>query len=361
MTDLLITSLRARAVNVPLEFPVRTAVGVVDTSPLVLLDIETNQGVTGRAYVFTYTPLGLVPVRELLASLAPVLAGQPVAPFELEQLLQRRFRLLGNTGIVKIASAAIDMAAWDALAQSRGVPLVELLGGRRKPILAYDSHSMDGPVIGPERARRAVAQGLKAIKIKIGHATLREDVASVALIRETIGDDVHLMVDVNQGLNVPEAVRRGRALEPFALAWIEEPTLQEDYAGHAQIRRELNTPIQMGENWFSVDEMHKAIAAGAVDLVMPDAMKIGGVSGWLRASALAATHGLPMSSHIFDEISAHLLAVTPTAHWLEKMGLADPILATPLSYRDGAAVIPEGPGVGIAWNEAAVERFAIAS
>jgi mandelate racemase len=359
MTELLITALRARAVNVPLEYPVRTSVAVVDTAPLVLLDLKTNQGFTGRSYVFTYTPLGLRPVRELLEALRPVIEGQPVAPYELEQLLQRRFRLLGNTGIVKIASAAIDMAAWDALAQSRDLPLVELLGGRRKIIPAYDSHSMDGATIGPERARRSVAQGLKAIKIKIGHATMREDVASVALIREVIGDDVQLMVDLNQGVSVPEAIRRGRALEPFNLAWLEEPTLQEDYLGHAQIRSELHTPIQMGENWFSVDEMHKAIVAGAVDLVMPDAMKIGGVSGWLRASAIAATYGIPMSSHIFDEISVHLLAVTPTAHWLEKMGLADPILATPLVYRDGAAVIPEGPGVGIAWNEAAVARYLV--
>ena len=359
MQDLFIRSLRARAVNVPLEFPVRTSVGVVDTSPLVLLDIETNQGITGRSYVFTYTPLGLAPVRALLDSLERLLEGQLVAPHEIEKLLQGRFRLLGNTGIVKIATAAVDMAAWDALAQHRGVPLAELLGGRVKAIPAYDSHSMDGPQIGPERARRAVAQGLKAIKIKIGHKTLKEDVQSVALIRETIGNDVHLMVDVNQGLSVPEAIRRGRALEPFGLAWIEEPTLQEDYSGHALIRDALKTPVQMGENWFSVDEMHKAIVAGAADFVMPDVMKIGGVSGWLRASALAATYQIPMSSHIFDEISAHLLAVTPTAHWLEKMGLADPILARPLVYENGAALVPDVPGVGIEWNEEAVERFAV--
>lgn len=355
----IIRSLRARAVNVPLEYPVRTSVGVVETAPLVLLDMETDQGIVGRSYVFTYTPLGMVPIRELLLSLNAVLAGQPLAPFDIEQLLLRRFRLLGNTGVVKIASAAVDMAAWDALALSRGLPLVELLGGSRRSIQAYDSHSMDGPAIGPARARRSVDQGLKAIKIKIGHATLREDVDSVARIREVIGDGIELMADLNQGVSVPEAIRRGRALEPFNLAWLEEPTLQEDYNGAASIRSELKTPIQMGESWFSVEEMHKAIVAGATDLVMPDAMKIGGVSGWLRASALAATYGIPMSAHIFEEFSVHLLAVTPTAHWLEKMGLADPILAKPLAYRDGRGLIPDGPGVGIEWNEAAVERYLV--
>ena len=359
MQDLFIRSLRARAVNVPLEFPVRTSVGVVDTSPLVLLDIETNQGITGRSYVFTYTPLGLAPVRALLDSLERLLEGQLVAPHEIEKLLQGRFRLLGNTGIVKIATAAVDMAAWDALAQHRGVPLAELLGGRVKAIPAYDSHSMDGPQIGPERARRAVAQGLKAIKIKIGHKTLKEDVQSVALIRETIGNDVHLMVDVNQGLSVPEAIRRGRALEPFGLAWIEEPTLQEDYSGHALIRDALKTPVQMGENWFSVDEMHKAIVAGAADFVMPDVMKIGGVTGWLRAAALAQAHGIPMSSHIFQEVSVHLLAVTPTRHLLERMDLAAPVLARPLVFENGTAIAPAEPGTGIAWNEKAVRQYLV--
>lgn len=359
MPDLLITAIRARAVNVPLTYPVRTAVGVVETSPLVLFDLETNRDVTGRSYVFTYTPLGLRPVRELLNSLQPILSGQAVAPYDLERMLQRRFRLLGNTGIVKMACAAIDMAAWDALAQSREIPLVELLGGTRKPIPAYDSHSMDGPKIGPQRAERAVKEGLRAIKIKIGHETLQEDVASVALIRKVIGDDIELMVDLNQGLSVAEAIRRGRALEQFKLAWIEEPTLQENYAGFAQIRQALTTPIQLGENWFSVDEMHKAVVAGAADLVMPDVMKIGGVSGWLRASAVAETYQIPMSAHIFEEFSAHLMAVTPTAHWLEKMGLADPILREPLTYVNGAAIIPERPGVGITWNEEAIERFLI--
>lgn len=359
MSDLLITNVRARAVNVPLTYPVRTAVAVVDTSPLVLFDLETNQGFTGRSYVFTYTPLGLKPVREMLENLAVVLKGQEVAPYELERMLQRRFRLLGNTGVVKIACAAIDMAAWDALAQSRKLPLVKLLGGTPKPIPAYDSHSMDGPKIGPMRAERAVSEGLRAIKIKIGHPTLQEDVASVALIRKVIGDDIELMVDMNQGQSVPEALRRGRALEEFRLAWLEEPVLQENYAGFAQVRQALTTPIQLGENWFSVDEMHKAIVAGAADLVMPDAMKIGGVSGWLRASALAETYQIPMSAHIFEEFSAHLMAVTPTAHWLEKMGLADAILNEPLEYVDGAARIPDRPGVGMTWNEKAVETYLV--
>lgn len=352
-----IATLRARAVNVPLKYPVRTSVGVVDTSPLVLIDLVTDQGATGRSYLFTYTPLALEATRQMVMTLGALLIGQPVAPVALEQRLAGRLRLLGRTGIAAMACAGLDMAAWDALAVAQGMPLVELLGGERRPIRAYDSHSMDGETLGVERAARSAHEGFAAIKTKIGYATLAEDVRIVRALRKTVGDEVALFVDYNQSLTVPEAVTRIRALESEGVSWVEEPTLQEDYAGHARIRSQVNVPIQMGENWFGTDEMAKALDCGATDLAMPDAMKIGGVTGWLRAGALAQARGTPMSSHIFQEVSAHLLAVTPTAHWLERMDLAGPILAQPLRFHAGNAEISDEPGTGVAWNEDAVSRY----
>lgn len=356
-SDIRITNIQARAVNVPLEHPVRTSVGVVATAPLVLIDLHTNAGTVGRAYVFTYTPMALEATRQMVLAMGEALRGRPLAPFDLDQFLAQRLRLLGRTGIALIASAGLDMAAWDALAVSQDLPLVELLGGTRRAITAYDSHSMDGLELGESRARGAVAQGFGTIKTKIGYATLAEDLRIVRALRKAIGDDVQLNVDYNQGLSTTEAVHRIHALEDEGVSWVEEPTLQEDYAGHARIRSKVRLPIQMGENWCGSDEMAKALAAGACDLAMPDAMKIGGVTGWLRAAALAQVHGIPMSSHIFQEISVHLLAVTPTCHLLERMDLAGPILAQPLAFQDGAAMAPAVPGTGISWNEQAVQRF----
>lgn len=347
----------ARAVNVPLEYPVRTSVGIVATSPLVLVDLHLDNGVVGHAYVFTYTPLALESTRVLVQSLGAELVGQPLAPIEFDAFFARRLRLLGRSGLVTMACAGLDMAAWDALAKLRDLPLAELLGGRVKPIPAYDSHSMDGEEVGLLRAGRAVDAGFRAIKIKIGYRDLAEDCRIVELIRRRIGDDVALMVDYNQSLSVPEAMRRIRALEPYGLSWVEEPTLQEDYAGHAHIRAAAGTPVQMGENWCGVGEMQRALDADACDLVMPDVMKIGGVTGWLKAAALAELRGVPMSSHIFQEISAHLLAVSPTAHWLERMGLADRILREPLRFENGAAIPSDVPGTGVAWNEPEVMRY----
>jgi len=211
------------------------------------------------------------------------------------------------------------------------------------------------------RAQGAMAQGFRAIKTKIGYATLAEDLAVLRALRRAIGDDAQLLVDYNQGLTTVEAVRRIRALEDegLGIGWVEEPTLQEDYVGHARIREKVRLPIQMGENWCGPDEMAKALQAGACDLAMPDAMKIGGVTGWLRAAALAQTHGVPMSSHIFQEVSVHLLAVTPTRHLLERMDLAAPVLVRPLAFVDGAALAPDEPGIGIAWNEEAVRQYLV--
>ncbi|MBI3302147.1 MAG: hypothetical protein HYZ72_08750 [Deltaproteobacteria bacterium] len=126
-------------------------------------------------------------------------------------------------------------------------------------------------------------------------------------VRRSVGTDILLMADYNQSLAVAEAVRRSAVLDNEGLYWIEEPTLAHDYLGHAQISREVKTPIQIGENWWGPHDMAKSLAAGASDYVMPDAMKIGGVTGWLRAAALAELAGLPISSHLFPEISAHLL------------------------------------------------------
>lgn len=358
-TTLTITGVRARAVNVPLEYPVRTSVGVVATSPLVLIDLQTDTGIVGRSYIFTYTPLALQASRVLVESFGQALVGQPVQPFEVDRWFSQRLRLLGRTGLSTMVCAGIDMALWDALAKARQLPLVTLLGGDAgKRIPAYDSHSMDGIQTGCQRAERAQAQGHRAIKTKIGYPTLDEDLAVLRALRRTVGADMQIFVDYNQGLSVPEAKRRVRALADEGIAWVEEPTLQEDLAGHAEIRRASAIPVQMGENWCEPIDMQRALDAGACDLAMPDAMKIGGVTGWMKAAAMAQARGVPMSSHIFQEISVHLLGVTPTAHWLERMDLAGAILARPLAFEDGQALCPQEPGTGIDWNEQAVERFA---
>ncbi|MDH5539417.1 MAG: mandelate racemase, partial [Rhizobacter sp.] len=351
--------LRVRAVNVPLRLPLQTSGGTVTAAPLALIDLLTEEGVTGSTYLFCYTPLALKPVAELLANLAVSIKGDRVAPFELDRKLQRQFRLLGAKGITGMAMAGIDMAAWDALARAQALPLVRLLGGEPRRIAAYNSCGLG--LIGSDRvaaeAEQLLAAGFGAIKVRLGYPDLKTDLAVVRAVRRAVGDGIQLMADYNQGLSVPEAMQRTAALADEGLCWVEEPTLADDFAGHAQIRAKAVLPIQMGENWWGPHDMAKGIAAGASDLGMPDAMKIGGVTGWMRAAALAETAGLPISSHLFPEVSAHLLAVSPTCHWLEYVDWAEPILQERVHIENGQAIAADVPGCGIAWNEDKLKRL----
>lgn len=356
---LTLRELRVRAVHVPMRLPLQTSSGSIKIAPLALIDLITEEGVTGSTYLFCYTPLALKPVTQMLANLSLLIKGDKVVPVDLDQKLKRQFRLLGSKGIVGMALAGIDMAAWDALARAQGLPLVRLLGGQPRPIAAYNSCGLG--LVGSERAAAEAGQlldgGFQAIKLRLGYPDVQTDLQVVRAVRQSVGSAIALMADYNQGLSVSEAVQRTQALADEGLYWLEEPTLADDFAGHAQIRRKAKMPIQMGENWWGPHEMALGTAAGASDLGMPDAMKIGGVTGWMRAAAIGEAAGMPLSSHLFPEVSAHLLAVTPTCHWLEYVDWANPILQEPQRIENGHALMADAPGCGMAWNEANVQRY----
>ena len=284
MDRLTISDIRARAVHVPLARPVRTASGGIDMSPLLLIDVHTRQGVSGHAYLFGYTPLTLKPLLALLDAIRPLLVGEALVPqARMAQMLQH-FRLLGVQGLLGMLLSTLDMAYWDALGKAAGLPVVQLLGGEPKPVPAYDSYGMVDPHHDGGALQRSVAQGFKAIKIKLGFPDASHDVEVTRSVRELIGPDIALMVDFNQSLPPHEAIRRIRMLADFGLHWVEEPVAAEDLQGHAQVRAAvapLGVAIQTGENWWFPRDAEQALAAGACDMMMPDLMKIGGISGWL--------------------------------------------------------------------------------
>jgi mandelate racemase len=354
-----ITAFTVRALRVPMTEPHRTASGVVAESPLVLLDIATDSGVIGHSMVFTYTPMALEPTAQLIRNFEALVLDKALAPAAIEQKLAARFRLLGPQGLVGIALAAIDMALWDALARLHQVPLLRLLGGEERPLQAYGAVGYDGVDGSARVAERWAERGFRGIKAKIGYATVEEDVAVIRAMRAAAGDDMAIMVDYNQSLTPTDAIERLRVLDDEGLTWVEEPTLAHDHAGHARIAAAVKTPIQCGENWWGTLDLQQAIAAGASDYLMPDVMKIGGVSGWQRCAALAHAHGLRVSSHLWPEISAQLLCCTPTAHWLEYADWWNPVVKQPLCIDNGMAMIDGALGSGLEWNEDAVAEYAI--
>jgi len=353
-----IRSVKARGLVVPLVRPVKNAFGVIDSGPLVLIDVETDQGVTGHSYIFAYSKMTIKPLVHLVEEIGRELVGRPVAPYDLMAAMDAKFRLLGWQGLVGMAVSGLDMAYWDALGQLAGRPVAELLGGSARPIRAYDSYGVVDPTADEKALRRSLDQGFRGIKIKGGDGDAANDERVVKAVRALLGPDIALMIDFNQSLDPAEAARRIARLAPYDLHWIEEPVPQENLSGHAQVRETSPTPIQAGENWWFPRGFAEAIEAGASDFIMPDLMKCGGVTGWLQVAAQAAAANIPMSSHLFAEASAHMLAVTPTAHWLEFLDFARVILVHPAEIIDGT-VTARGPGLGLEWNEAAVAKYIV--
>lgn len=354
-----IRTLRTRAVLVPIRRPPVSASGAIPKAALVLFDLETDEGVTGRSYVFAFAPWTLAPIVGCAQGLFEMVKGDPLAPVDIEAKLRRQLTLLDSPGLVGLALAGIDMAAWDALAQAQRMPLVRLLDGTVKSIPAYNSTGLWLQPVEtlPDEAEALLAEGFTAVKLRVGRDDFGQDLAAVRAVKKRIGDRVTLMCDFNQRLTVNEAIRRARALDGEGLYWIEEPVRHDDYEGYARLAAEVATPIQTGENLVDTFEMARAIALRSLDFVMPDVQRIGGVTGWLRAAALAHAHGIEISSHLFPEFSVHLLGVAPTCHWLEYMDWAVPLLKEPLRVKDGFASIPDRPGAGVEWDEAAVKRY----
>jgi mandelate racemase len=356
-----VRDIRSVGVEVPMTFALGTSRGVITKAPLLLVDLVTTERVTGRAYLWCYFREVMPAVAGILRTALEVLRGDVVAPLDLNAKLSARFALIGKQGIVRMAAAAIDMAGWDALAQARGCSLATLLGAQPRPIPAYNSCGL-GLMPLAELAKEADAllgNGFRAVKLRLGYPTLAEDLRAVRTMKKSIPAETVLLVDYNQALDVAEAQLRGRALDQEGIVWLEEPIAHDDYAGAALLARELQVPIQIGENFSGPNQMQDALDAGACDYVMPDAERIGGVTGWQQAAAIAATRRIRMSSHLYPELSAHLLAGTPTAHYLEYVDWADKILQDPLSIKDGHAVVTDRPGTGIVWNEKGVEAYRV--
>ncbi len=356
--SLTLKGLRARPVVLKLERPVVARIATITDWPLILIDLTTEEGVIGRSYLEPYSIKAMRYLVPMLEDLAETLKGRPIAPFDLFEAARKSLHFVGYEGLSMIAVSGLDMAAWDALAKAAGRPLCTLLGGSPGPVRAYNSNGLwlKAPEeLGAEAVELCAEGGFNALKLRLGRGHPGEDLAAIEAVRRAVGEDVKLMVDFNQGLDLADALERCHQIDDLGLAWIEEPIVYDNFDGFAQLAAELRTPLQIGENFYGPRDLHKALQMKACDLVMPDFMRIGGVTGWLRAAAIAGAAGIPVSTHLYPEVAAHVMRVTETAHWLEWQNWADPILQRPYEIKDGLFYIPDGvAGVGLEWDEDAV-------
>jgi mandelate racemase len=354
IASLTFKDIRARPVVVKLKRPIVARIATITDWPLILIDLTTEEGIVGRSYLEPYLVKAMRYLIPALHDLGGMLKGRRVSPFELYDAARRSLHFVGYEGLATIAVSGLDMAAWDALAKAAGLPLCVLLGGSIGTVKSYNSNGLwlrEPEAVAAEAIELRDEGGFTGLKLRLGREHMRDDLATIAAVRKAIGDDMHLMVDFNQGLTLDEALHRCHALDDLGLAWIEEPIVYDNLDGYAHLAAELKTPIQMGENFYGPRELHKALQRKACDLVMPDFMRIGGVSGWLRAAAIAGAAGVPVSTHLYPEVAAQVMRVTETAHWLEWQNWADPILLKPYEVKDGLLHIPNVPGTGLEWNE----------
>lgn len=358
MTSANVKGVRLTPVQVPLARPMRTASGALPGASLCLVDLDTDAGVTGTSYFFTYTQKVLPAVASLHAEVREVFESMPLDPARAFTRFQATFRLLGIQGLLGMYFAGVEQAMWDALGKMSGKSVAELLGGEVTPVRAYDSFGFIDPDEDIGLVEASVEAGFTGIKIKLGVGDFDADLASAAAVRNAIGPEVAMMIDYNQSLDVATAIDYAKRLEHLDIYWLEEPAPAEDLAGHAAVRAASPIRVQTGENWWYPAGAKLAIEAGASDYVMPDIMKIGGFTGWTAAAQMAETAGLPLSSHSFVEQSAHALAATPGRDWLEYLDKARPLLKEAYDAIDGY-VTPRGPGLGIEWDPKKVAEFAV--
>jgi mandelate racemase len=361
--SLSVREIRARPLILPLKRPIVARIATITEWPVIAIDLVTDdEAVVGRSYLEPYIPGAMKYLVAALRDLGKLLQGRRVSPFDLFAAGRRSLHFVGYQGVSLIAVSGIDMAAWDALAKQAGLPLCVLLGGSVGPVRAYNSNGLwlkPSSELADEAAMLRAEGGFDALKLRLGRERARDDVAAIEAVRLAVDDDVQLMVDFNQGLSRGEALQRCHLIDDLGLAWIEEPLVYDDLDGCAQLAAEIKTPIQIGENFYGPRDLQSALQKKACDYVMPDFMRIGGVTGWIRSAAIAGTAGVPMSTHLYPEIAAHVMRVTETAHWLEWQDWIDPILVKPYAIKNGQLEIPDVPGVGLEWNEEAIGRFQV--
>jgi mandelate racemase len=359
---LTIRSITARAIVLKLKRPVVARIATLSEWPVILIDLQTEQGITGRSYLEPYIVKSMRYLVPALQDFGDMLKGRRLAPVELFDAARKSLHFVGYEGLSMIAASGLDMAAWDALAKAANQPLCVLLGGTVGSVKSYNSNGLwlkSPEAVATEAIELRDEGGFTGLKLRLGRERIADDLATLDAVRKAVGEGIHLMVDFNQGLTLAEALQRCHMIDDHGLAWIEEPIVYDNLDGYARLAAELKTPLQIGENFYGPREMYKALQRGACDLVMPDFMRIGGVTGWMRAAAIAGSAGIPMSTHLYPEVAAHVMRVTETAHWLEWQDWADPILQQPYAIKDGHLHVPDVPGVGIEWNEDVVEAHRI--
>ncbi len=356
-----IVDLRTISVEIPLAQPIRTAIHDIRSLAAVLLIAEGGDGLVGESYLFAFNRAQCATFDAMIQALSPAVIGaDPEFAEALWRKLWRQINFLGHKGVTVFALSAIDMAVWDLRGKLVGRPVHRLLGACRSSVPTYASGGLWLGASTDElvtEARNFVKHGFRAVKMRLGRPRLEEDVDRVRAVRAAIGPDIVLMADANQGFTVDHAIRLGRRLEEFNLAWFEEPVPAYDHEGSARVAAALDTPVASGETEYARYGFRDMLRHKAADVLMPDLARVGGVSEFVKVAHMADAVDVPVSSHIFTEQSLGVMAALGNGTYLEHMPWFGALFREKLEMRDGEVVVPERPGFGFTFDPEAIERY----
>ena len=356
-----IINFKTTLVEIPFEQRIKTSIHDMRGVGAVLLELETDQGVTGESYVFSLNSVRLSALHETVKGFSHRVEGQdPHFINAIFDAIWQEMNPIGHKGYAIAALSAIDTACWDLIGKAAGQPLHHIFGACRDKVKTYASGGLWLSASIDEltaEAQHFIDMGFRSMKIRLGSPKVAQDVERVRVVRETIGPDIELLSDANQALTVKQAIRLGNALEEFDLGWFEEPVAYNDLEGHAQIRRALQTPIASGETEYTRFGMHDILEARAVDILMPDLQRIGGLSEFRRAAAIASVYHIPVSSHIFTEQSICIAASEVNCISVEHMPWFSSLYNEPLEIDDGYIRVPDRPGLGFTFSHDAIARY----
>jgi len=329
-----------------------------------IVRVTCDDGAQGTGYGYTIGTGGSSVVALLRDHLAPVLIGEDAS--EVERLWKKLFFHTHATAvgaITSLALAAVDTALWDLRCRRAGLPLWKMAGGAQRQVPAYTTeggwlHLAREALV--EQTLAAREAGFRGAKLKVGRAHVSEDVDRLDAVREAVGSAFEIMTDANQGFTLSESLRRARAFGPFGLAWLEEPLPAEDLSGHVELARAAPMPIAVGESLYSLQHFREYLERDACSIVQVDCARIGGITPWLKVAHLAESFGVAVCPHFLMELHVSLAAAVPNGAWVEHIPQLDDITSSRMTMRDGCAVPPGEPGLGIEWDFAAIERRAVA-
>jgi len=359
-----ITRLRTEIVRLPLRTPVVSALGELRSADSVLVFLETDAGLMGEGLLMAINGVRLSVIAEMVRSLEPLVLGiDPTLDGSFRARAWRELNFFGTQGVSAMGISGIDMALWDLRAKAAGLNVSRLIGACRTAVPAYASGGLWLSASIDELQREAdsfLQRGFRAMKMRVGKPTEDEDVARVRAVREAVGPTVQLMADANQQMTVAQAIRIGRRLEAFDLTWFEEPVRYDDHEGEAAIAAALDTPLASGESEYTSRGMLRMLQTRSADILMPDLQRMGGPAEFLKAGHIAEAYGVPVSSHLYSEMSLPLLAALPNALILEHMPWFEDLYDARIALDgNGHAKVPDRPGWGFAFDPASVRRLAL--